>query len=168
MQPATLVLGLGNTLLGDEGVGVRALELLKCRYRLPQGVALVDGGTLGMELLPYLDGASSLLVLDAVLSDDGPGTIVRLEGHELARSSAARASMHQAGLGDVLAAATLAGSLPDKVVVWGIHPLIVDWGAELSPAVSAKLGDLVERVAKELESWGIGISLEAAHANDTA
>lgn len=154
-EPATiLVLGLGNVLLGDEGVGVRALELLRERHRLPPHVGALDGGTLGMHLFPYLDGCDRLLILDAVQTGGPPGTPARLTGAELDQVFQQKLSMHQAGVPELLALGRLVGNLPSEVVVCGLQPLAVAWGLELSPPVAAQLGRLVDLAVDQLRCWG--------------
>ena len=152
----TLVLGLGNILLGDEGVGVRVIERLLERHDFPEGVRAMDGGTLGLDLLPYLEDASRLLVVDAVQARKPPGTLVRLEGEDVpVFLDVSKVSAHQEGLQDLLAVATLKGYLPEEVVFWGAQIEALGVGLELSPAVAAQVDALVEKVLAELARWGI-------------
>jgi hydrogenase maturation protease len=152
----TLVLGLGNILLADEGVGVRVIERLLERYRFPEGVRVMDGGTLGLDLLPYLEDASRLLVVDAVQARKPPGTLVRLEGDQIpVFLDASKVSPHQEGLQDLLAVATLKGYLPDEVIFWGAQIESLGVGLELSPAVATQVDALVSKVLEELVEWGI-------------
>jgi hydrogenase maturation protease len=154
----TLVLGLGNILLGDEGVGVRAVERLLERYDFPVGeeVRVMDGGTLGLDLLPYVEDASRLLVLDAVRAGEPPGTLVRLTDREVpVYLDAAMVSPHQQGLHDLLAVAALRGHLPGEVVFWGVQIENLGVGLELSPAVAAQVDVLVDKALGELARWGI-------------
>lgn len=152
----TLVLGLGNILLGDEGVGVRVIERLLARYDFPEGVRVMDGGTLGLDLLPYLEESSRLLVVDAVQARKAPGTLVRLVGDEVpVFLDVAKVSAHQEGLQDLLAVATLKGYLPEEVVFWGAQIETLGVGLELSPAVAAEVDTLGEKVLVELARWDI-------------
>jgi hydrogenase maturation protease len=152
----TLVLGLGNILLTDEGVGVRVVERLLEQYRFPESVRVMDGGTLGLDLLPYLEEASRLLVVDAVQARKPPGTLVRLEGDEVpAFLDVSKVSPHQEGLQDLLGVATLKGYLPDEVVFWGAQIESLGVGLELSPAVAAQVDTLANKVLGELARWGI-------------
>jgi hydrogenase maturation protease len=152
----TLVLGLGNILLGDEGVGVRVIERLLARYDFPEGVRVMDGGTLGLDLLPYLQESSRLLVVDAVQARKAPGTLVRLVGDEVpVFLDVAKVSAHQEGLQDLLAVATLKGYLPQEVVFWGAQIEALGVGLELSPAVAAQVDTLGAKVVEELARWGI-------------
>jgi len=159
--PGILVLGLGNILLQDEGVGVRALEHLTNRYRLPAEVQAVDGGVLGLDLLPYLEQADALLVMDAVETGQPPGSLVRLEGASIPAALALKMSVHQVGLQELLATSRLRGTLPSRVALWGIVPASMEWGLALSPAVAARLDDLVEAVVRELRDWGVVVDEEA-------
>jgi hydrogenase maturation protease len=163
----TLVLGLGNILLSDEGVGVRVVERLQERYGLPPEVQILDGGTLGLDLLPYVESADHLLVVDALELGAKPGTLARLEGDQVPAFFSPKASAHQMGLVDLLAAAHLAGYEPEKLVLWGTQPGKMDVGLELSPAVSAQVEPLVEKVLAELNAWGIQTTRKANEEEPT-
>jgi hydrogenase maturation protease len=150
-----LVLGLGNILLRDEGVGVRALEKLQAEYGLPPRVRALDGGTMGLDLLPYLAGASRLLILDALQAGGEPGSLVRLADDAVPAALALKLSIHQVGLSELLAAARFQGTLPGMVTLLGIEPASIEWGLELSPPVSGALDGLIEAALLELQTWGI-------------
>jgi hydrogenase maturation protease len=152
----TLVLGLGNILLRDEGVGVRVVERLLEQYDFPEGVRVMDGGTLGLDLLPFLEEASRLLVIDAVQARKPPGTLVRLVGDEIPIFlDASKVSPHQEGLQDLLAVAVLKGYLPEEVVFWGAQITSLGVGLDLSEAVAEQVDALAEKVLAELAQWGI-------------
>ncbi|MGD2041184.1 MAG: HyaD/HybD family hydrogenase maturation endopeptidase [Anaerolineae bacterium] len=151
-----LVLGLGNILLGDEGVGVRVAEYLLERYDFPEEVRVMDGGTLGLDLLPYVEDASRLLVVDAVQARQPPGTLVRLTRDEIPLFlDAAMVSPHQEGLHDLLAVAALKGYLPDEVIFWGVQIEDLGVGLELSRPVAAQVETLAHKVLEELAQWEI-------------
>jgi hydrogenase maturation protease len=150
------VLGLGNTILRDEGLGVAALERLAAVASLPPHVQLVEGGIMGLDLLPFLDGISGLLVLDAVQTNREPGALVRLEGPEIQAALRVKMSMHQVGLQELLAVAAFQGVLPPRVVVWGMEPVDLGTGCELSELVTARMDALVAAAAEELEHWPPG------------
>ena len=154
----TLVLGLGNIIMRDEGLGVRACERLTQRYRLPDDVTVLDGGTLGLDLLPYLEGVTDLLIIDAVSAGAPPGSLVRLENEQIPQTLALKTSMHQVGLQELLAVMALRGQTPPRVVLWGMEPLILEPGLDLSEPVLANLDTLVASVVAELRSWGIPVS----------
>jgi len=149
-----LVLGLGNILLEDEGLGIRALELLQQRYEIPSEVELLDGGTTGMGLLDDISGRQHLLVLDAVQTGEPPGTLVKLAGDEVPVYFEMRISPHQLGLSDVLATLELSGERPAGVTVLGLVPESLEMCLQLSDLVNGRLDSLVEAAVKELERLG--------------
>ena len=149
-----LVLGMGNLLLEDEGLGVRALEILQQRYEIPPEVELLDGGTTGMGLLDDISGREHLIVLDAVQTGDPPGTLVRLAGDDVPVYFSMRISPHQLGLSDVLATLELSGEKPAEVVVLGLVPQSLEMSLELSELINGKLGDLTGAAVRELERLG--------------
>lgn len=150
-----LVLGLGNILLGDEGLGVRVVEQLEARYVLPPEVQIVDGGVVGLDLWSYLEGVTHLLVVDAVQMGAEPGTLVRLADEAIPQGLPLKMSLHQTGLPELLALARLQETLPQKVVVWGMEPAVLEPGLALSPTVAARLERLVTAVTDELRGWGV-------------
>ena len=156
MTAPTLILGLGNVLLQDDGLGVWAVASLKRGFRFPPHVSLVDGGTLGIELLPLLDGVERLLLVDAVRWDGLSGTIVRLEGASVPEALNLKMSPHQVGAQDLLAAAELLDRRPPCVVVFGMVPEQLEPGVALSPQILRALPELEEAVLQELRGWGIG------------
>jgi hydrogenase maturation protease len=157
-RSAIVVLGLGNLLRRDEGLGIRALERLQTRYILPDALQQLDGGTLGLELLCYLEGAARVLILDAALTDGPPGTLLRAAGNELPAFFGMRTSPHEIALADLLAVTKLRGTEPDEVVVWGMQPAALELGWELSEPVAAHLDALVDAAATELQCWGLNLA----------
>jgi hydrogenase maturation protease len=148
--PASLlVLGLGNPLCRDDGLGVAAVHELLRRYRPPDGAAVLDGGTLGLSLLPHLEDAGDAILVDAIRDDGAPGTLVRLEGTEVRPAVETRLSVHQVGVADLFAAAELRGRLPPRLVLLGLVPASLEVALGLSPAVASRLPDLVEAVIAE-------------------
>jgi hydrogenase maturation protease len=150
----TLILGVGNLLLSDEGVGVRVVERLVATYELPEGVQILDGGTLGLDLLYYLEGVENLLIVDAVEMGKEPGTLLRLEGNEVPSFLSIKMSPHQIGIPDMLFAAKLKDRFPRNVVLWGVQPAVLDTGLELSPPVAGQVNALVDKVVEQLVQWG--------------
>ena len=155
MERRILVLGLGNILLQDEGLGVRAVERLAARYRLPPEVQVMDGGVMGLDLLPHLEGVTHLLIADAVQTGQPPGSMVRLEGEAIPAALQVKMSMHQVGLQELLALASFQGTLPERVVLWGLEPASLDWGLELSAPIAAQIDALVDAAVGELRAWGV-------------
>jgi hydrogenase maturation protease len=152
---AILVLGLGNTIMTDDGFGVRVVEALSSRYRFQGEVRLLDGGTLGLDLLPHLEDVGRLLIVDALEMQAVPGTVFRLEGEEVPRAFASKLSVHQMGVQDLLAVSELMGHLPGELTVWGVQPECIEMGTELTATVAAALPPVVEGVVGELRRWGV-------------
>ncbi len=150
----TLVIGLGNPLMGDDGTGVAALERLRAEWELPAEVDLVDGGTWGMNLLPLVESAERLVLIDAINTGVAPGTLTVLRREQLPRYFSLKLSPHQIDLREVLALAELRGALPEDLVAIGIQPARVEMEAALSPTVAAALGKLVDLVVDRLEVAG--------------
>ena len=149
-----LVLGMGNVLLEDEGLGIHALNTLQRRYDLPPEVECLDGGTSGMALVDLISRRKHLLVLDAVQSGDPPGTLVRMSDQDVPVYFGLRVTPHQLGLSDVLASLTLTEEQPDQVTVLGLVPLSLDMSLDLSAEISARLDQLIEAVVNELRELG--------------
>lgn len=150
-----LVLGLGNILLSDEGVGVRAVEELQRRYDCSDDVEIVDGGTVGFELLPYFDERSHILIVDAVKADNKPGTIVRID--DPPAYFRARTSPHQIGLADVMGLAAISDNLPQNIILLGMEPKRLATGLTLSREIEQNLSRLVDMVVTELEAIGVKV-----------
>lgn len=156
-RESIVVLGIGNLLWADEGFGVRAVEALHARWQMPAHVALVDGGTQGMALLPLVESAKRLIVLDAIDFGLAPGALHQVEGEQVPASMQARKmSLHQTGFSDVLACAQLRGRYPQEIVLIGVQPVeLDDFGGSLRPAVKARLDEAVERACAVLRRWGV-------------
>lgn len=145
----TLVLGIGNILLQDEGVGVRVIEALRTRD-LPPDVEILDGGTGVLRLLDVLSNRRKLIVVDAVQGGSGPGTIYRFTLRNADTDSRPPASLHQFGFLETLdLAECLGGPLADVVII-GVEPKTIDWGPDLTPEVSTVVPQVVELVLTEL------------------
>lgn len=152
-----LVLGVGNVLLTDEGVGVRALKELERRYTFPENVELLDGGTAGIELLRHIRNRDYLIIIDCMKCSQEPGTVVRVEGNDVPTAFRTRISPHQLGLSDLLAAAMLTDELPENLVLFGVEPESIDIGLDLTDRVEASLEKLTNAVIDELRSAGCTI-----------
>lgn len=149
-----LVLGLGNVLCTDDGAGVAGLHAMLRDWDLAPGVLALDGGTLGLALLPLVERAERLLLIDAVGADEPPGTPVRIEGEDVAAAVYERLSVHQIGVSDLLGGAAILGRYPSRVVIVGVVPDSTELGLGCTPAVAAAIPGLVERVIAELDSLG--------------
>lgn len=151
-----VVLGLGNILLRDEGVGVRVVEALAERYALPPEVEVVDGGTAGMELLNVIAGCDHLIICDAIKGDAPPGTVIKLVDAEIPAFFQTRYSPHQLGLADMLATLALTDEAPGAVTLIGVVPFDLELGLELSPEVGKVVGRAVDEVVGVLRRVGCG------------
>ncbi|MFA6313186.1 MAG: HyaD/HybD family hydrogenase maturation endopeptidase [Sterolibacterium sp.] len=151
-----LVLGIGNLLWADEGFGVRCVEKLAAEWLLPETVKLMDGGTQGLYLLPYVQAARRLLVFDAIDYGLPPGTMKRVEGDEVPRfMGVKKMSLHQTGFQEVISAAALTGKLPEELLLIGVQPEeLDDYGGSLRPVVKARLGEAVDMALEQLRQWG--------------
>jgi hydrogenase maturation protease len=145
---------MGNILLEDEGLGIRALELLQRQYEFPSEVELLDGGTTGMGLLDQIGGRDHVLILDAVQTGDPPGTLKVLRDREVPVYFGIRITPHQLGLSDVLATLELTGEQPGSVTVLGIVPQSLDLSLELSDRIQGRLQELVKETVDELTVLG--------------
>jgi hydrogenase maturation protease len=148
-------LGIGNLIMSDDGAGIHVIRHLGEHYRFPPEVTLLDGGTLGLDLLPKLEGVDRLLIIDAIETGDPPGTLARMSGDEIPVVMETKLSPHQMGLKDLLAVAMLQGYSPPEMVLVGIQPENIDLGLELSQKVSARFDELVQMVIRELGNWDI-------------
>jgi hydrogenase maturation protease len=150
----TAVIGVGNPLMGDDGVGLEALRRLEARWHLPPEVETVDGGTWGMNLLHVIEGADAVVLLDAIRAGESPGTVVRLDRDQLPRMFVHKISPHQIDLQEVLALAELRGGLPERMVALGVEPERIELGVELSATVRASMDELESVLTELLADWG--------------
>ena len=157
-----IVLGVGNILLTDEGVGVRVVEKLQRDFDLPTEVVVIDGGTTGMEMLEDLSNADHIIIIDAVRSGNTPASIIKLVGEQVPVFFKTKLSPHQIGLSDVLATLELIGEQPGGVTVIGIEPVSLETGMSLTPQVDAVLPELVNLVVSELRQLGVNVKSFAA------
>jgi hydrogenase maturation protease len=149
-----LVLGLGNVLCSDDGAGVAAVHRLVREHDLPPEVVALDGGTLGLALLPVVERADRVVIVDAVRGEGPPGTLVRISGDDVGIAVYERLSSHQVGVADLLAGAALIDRYPVEVIIVGIVPASVDVGLARTPEVEARIPALVTLVVEELIALG--------------
>ena len=150
----TVVLGLGNILHCDDGAGPQVLSRLRSDPRVPADVSLVEGGTLGLELLPYIWDCARLVVIDAIDVGERPGTLVRMTGAEL-NSLPGNSSVHQLGVSDLLVALRMLAEREPDVVLLGVQPENTDWSPELSSSIAASIDSLVEATIRELQAASV-------------
>ncbi len=150
-----VVLGIGNILLSDEGVGVRVIERLDQTYRLPPEVEIIDGGTCGMEMLEQLEDLDALIVVDCVRFGQPPATPVLLRDDDVPVFFKTKLSPHQVSLSDVLASLEFTNRAPKRTVIIGMQPASMELGMELTPAVAARVDELLAMTVAELRAIGI-------------
>jgi hydrogenase maturation protease len=151
MRPATLILGLGNPLRGDDGIGPRVVEDLT-DHNLPEGVTALDGGTGGLDLLRLMEEWERVVIVDAADVGREPGEYVRFTPDEMRLAGASPTlSLHHAGLSEVLALADALDMDLPEMVIFGVQPAEIGWKEGLSPAVAATLAALTDAVLQEIE-----------------
>jgi len=149
-----VVIGLGNPLMGDDGLGITALARLRDEWEVPDDLLLVDGGTWGMNLLPTIESARRVLLLDAIDRGMPAGTQVVLTREEIPKYLAVKLSPHQIDVREVLALAELRGTLPPETLALGIQPERIELSLALSQSVAAHVDTLLATVAHQLSLWG--------------
>lgn len=154
---SVLVLGIGNLVMSDDAVGILAVQRLQELYQFPDYVEIMDGGTLGLDLLPKLENISHLILIDAVETGQTSGTIVILRGEELPIALQTKVSPHQMGLKDLLAVSELMGYAPKEMVLVGVQPGSIEMEVGLTPEVEAQLEGMCAAVLSELRAWGITV-----------
>lgn len=154
----TLVLGAGSPLMGDDGLGVEVVETLSETWIEGPALRFLDGGVWGMRLLPHIEDAERLIVVDAVKAGREPGTFVRLEREEIPRYLRNKISPHQIDLSEVFAVAELRGTFPAEAVALGIEPEHVEAYEPISPSVRSAVPELIAAIETQLVAWGHGES----------
>jgi hydrogenase maturation protease len=146
----TLILGLGNVLMDDDGAGVVVVNDLKNCLKESEHLKIIDGGTLGLDLLNFIQWAEKLIIVDAIDMDFEPGTVIKAEGEDIDPIFESKLSPHQMGLKDILLAAELLDQRPKDIVLFGIQVKSINMNMTLSDEVSKNLSKLKEHVLKEL------------------
>src|SRR3990167_9711690 len=153
--PKILILGIGNILLKDEGVGVKVIERLKRDYKFPSNIELIDGGTAGFGLIDLLEGAEHLIIVDAVQGNDEPGSIYRFKFEDMPSSISKKFSPHQIGILETLILIKMLGKIPDTTII-AIQPKdCSNWGTELTPEIEDKIPNIVNLVSNEWRNLGV-------------
>ncbi len=154
-SPDVVVLGLGNLLMQDEGVGIHALRALQSTYRFEPEIEFVDGGTSGLDLLPFFRPESRMIMLDAMDFDTEPGSIGRVENDDILARLNTRMSVHHLGLSDLFAMAKLTDSQPREIILFGVQPESMELEVELTATVREVIPRLIAHVLEQLQDWGI-------------
>lgn len=162
MNSSVLIIGLGNILLTDEGIGVHAASALKKRYSFtPKVVEVIDGGTMGIDLLSLFEGRDRIMIIDAVDFGKEPGHIGIISNDEIPFALKTKLSVHHIGLSDVLYAAKLMGIMPSDVCLVGIQPKSLDVGLDMTKEIDGKLDTVIKTVVLKLNEWGIQCALQS-------
>jgi len=149
-----LILGIGNSLLQDEGAGIHVLEALRQQYPEPEGVSYIDGGTLSFTLAGMVEESDSLIVIDAAQLKSAPGTVTCHIGEKMDRFlGQGKRSVHEVGLLDLLDMARLAGRLPPKRALVAIQPETIDWGEQPTAAVRNAIPDALKQITTLMQQW---------------
>ncbi len=156
------VLGIGNILLQDEGFGVKIIEELQRRYRFADNLQLIDGGTLGMDLLRFITGTTNLLVVDAIDGGGAPGVLYRFTNDEVKAYFRNKVSLHELGIKDVLAVLEVLDEPIAEVVIIGVQPQVLELGLELTPIVASMMDKTIDAVIDQLKEWqsNVGVADE--------
>lgn len=154
VESRILILGLGNILMQDEGVGVRVVEILQDRYTFSSNVRMMDGGTLGLRLMNPILETDHLIVVDAVRTGSPPGTLHRLSIEDLRTNVKGKQSLHQVDFLETLQYVKIVGRLPTTVII-GVEPAEMNqWEISLTETVGSKLGEIINRTLEEVEKSG--------------
>lgn len=158
MTMSVLILGLGNVLLSDEGVGIHTVNALADRHVLPDDVEVLDGGTSGLSLLDAVAGRAALIVCDAIEADAAPGTVIRIEDAHVPAFFRTRVSSHQQGLNELMAGLALIGERPEHITVFGIVPRDLDPGTTLSSEAKDGMEHAIDLIVDELARHHEGLA----------
>jgi len=151
------VIGTGNILLRDEGIGVHIIRTIGERYRFPDNVRLIDAGTMGIDLLPFIEDSERLLIIDAVDLKKPAGTIELINGKDLPAILNSKISVHQIGLSDLLFAIRFRELPLKEICLIGIQPDSIGTGTELSDVIKEQVDTLIEHTISLLREWGIEV-----------
>ncbi len=159
------LLGLGSILMRDDGVGVQAVKAVQERFHVPPELDIVDGGTAGLDLLPFIEGRNRVLFVDAVDFGKQPGFIGELVNDDIpAFFSKDKSSLHHIGLADVLAMALLLNIVPEEISLIGIQPQSIELGLELTELLQEKLEVLVSHIVDKLRDWDVHLVPRSPHS----
>ncbi len=150
MKKPIMVIGVGNSIQMDDGFGIHALNELK-NHALPEDVELFDGGTLGIDLMPWIEGREKLIFIDCVKGGNKPGTLYKFKPEDLTYEDEIKTSMHQIGLIESLQMIAITGKAPDDITIFGVEPKAIDWGEELSEELKSVIPKVIKLLLNEIE-----------------
>jgi hydrogenase maturation protease len=161
INPTITILGVGNILMRDEGVGVHAVKVFQERYEVPDEVEIVDGGTTGFGLLEYFAEREKVLIVDAVNFGKEPGYIDLVENESIPARFGTKASMHHLGLLEVISVTNLMGSGPKELCLIGIQPKTMELGLDMTPEIWDKVDVVIDRMVTKLREWNVSCVLRS-------
>lgn len=150
-----IVLGIGNVLFSDEGLGVKVIKILEECFSFSEEVELIDGGVGGFFLIPYIERAKRLLIVDAIRGGGPPGTFYKFKNEDLPLNIAEKLSLHELSIKDILFLVSLKGKMPEEIVILGLEPKVLDLGEGLSIEIRRNLKNLIKEILIQLKDWGI-------------
>ncbi|GAB4535787.1 MAG: HyaD/HybD family hydrogenase maturation endopeptidase [Thermodesulfovibrionia bacterium] len=151
------VLGIGNILLSDDGIGVHVIRRLKDRYRFPDNVRLIDGGTMGLDLLPFLEDIERLIIIDAVNLNKPYGTVEIITVDRIPTILNSKLSVHQIGISDLFFAMRIKGLPIKEVMLIGIQPGSLEVGTEPSEEIKAGIETVIDHIINKMREWGVEV-----------
>jgi len=157
MYPKITLIGLGNILMRDEGVGIHIVNHMMQNFTIPDDLEIVDGGTSGLDLLPFIEEREYVIFVDTVNFNREPGYIEVLYNEQIPALFGVKDSLHHMGLMDVLAAAQLMEKLPKEICLIGIQPKAIETGLELTETIASRLPSLTDRVISQISAWGVSL-----------
>jgi hydrogenase maturation protease len=157
MNPKVTLIGLGNMLMRDEGVGIHAVHYIEKNFTIPPDLQVIDGGTSGLDLLPFIENRECVIFVDAVNFNREPGYIGVLTNEQIPALFGVKDSLHHMGLMDVLAAAQLLDRLPKEICLIGIQPESIETGLELSESITAKFPSFIPGIISQIRFRGVAI-----------
>ena len=156
------VLGIGNLIMQDEGVGIHVIRKLENEYEFQPQINLIDGGTSGSELYGFFEDNDKMIIVDAINFDEEPGFIGSIEKDDILKRLNTKMSMHNLGLTDVLSHVKLLDIEPSEIFLVGIQPAIIELHDELSEIVSERVDRLLEVIFMKLAEWNVNCNLRVS------
>lgn len=147
------VVGIGNIIMQDEGFGVRCAEYLQKITDYPDFVQIIDGGTLGMDLMPYIAGTKKLLFIDAIDVEGNVGDFYQFTGDELNAYFKNKITIHDVGVNDMLAVLKLTDNPIEEVVVMGVKPEVVSMGLDMTEKIAEKVPEVAQKAKELVDKW---------------
>ncbi|HAK60399.1 MAG TPA: hydrogenase expression/formation protein [Nitrospiraceae bacterium] len=161
MEPVISVIGLGNILMMDEGVGVHVVNALRERYAFYPEVDIIDGGTSGLDLLPYIAGRDKVLIIDAVDFGKEPCSVGLIENDGIPAALQSKVSLHHLGLSDVLSVALLQDAAPKEICLIGIQPKTIDLGLDMTRGIWDNIETVIDHAIQKLQDWNVQCVLQS-------